>query len=127
MTELLVGVPYPAVAMEIMRNATAPQYFEDAIFSGATYAPGDGAGARPGATKSSEPDALLDRAVAAAQTLAALSPEAFALSKRQTRQPSLERLERDGRRIDDDVTRIWCAHDTLDRIKAYVARTLKKT
>ena len=38
-TELLVGVPFPAAAMEIMRCATAPQYFEDAIFSGATYTP----------------------------------------------------------------------------------------
>jgi hypothetical protein len=58
--------------------------------------------------------------------LAALSPEAFALSKRQTRQPSLERLERDGSRIDDEVTQIWCAYDTLDRIRDYVSRTLKK-
>src|SRR5216683_6145023 len=40
-TELLVGVPFPPAAMEIMRCATAPQYFEEAIFSGATYAPPD--------------------------------------------------------------------------------------
>ena len=125
-TELLVGVPYPAVAMEIMRHATAPQYFEDAIFGGATYTPGDGL-TRGLVHEVVEPDLLLDRAVAVAQTLAALSPEAFALSKRQTRQPSFERLERDGRRIDDDVTRIWCAHDTLDRINAYVTRTLRKS
>ena len=124
-TELLVGVPYPAVAMEIMRNATARQYFEDAIFGGATYAPGDGM-TRGLVHEIVEPDALLGRAVAVAQALAALSPEAFALSKRQTRQPSLERLERDGHRIDDDVTRIWCAYDTLDRIRDYVSRTLKK-
>ena len=38
-TELLVGVPFPAAAMEIMRHATAPQYFEHAIFSGATFTP----------------------------------------------------------------------------------------
>jgi enoyl-CoA hydratase len=125
-TELLVGVPYPAIAMEIMRNAMAPQYFEDAIFSGATYAPGEGV-TRGLVHEIVAPDALLDRAVAVAQTLAALSPEAFALSKRQTRQPSLERLERDGRRIDEEVTRIWCAYDTLDRIKDYVGRTLKKS
>jgi len=124
-TELLVGVPYPAVAMEIMRNATAPQHFEDAIFSGATYTPLDGL-ARGLVNDVVEPDQLLDRAIAAAQSLAALSPAAFAISKRQTRQPSLERLERDGRRIDDEITQIWCAHDTLDRIRAYVERTLKK-
>ncbi|MGE3304269.1 MAG: hypothetical protein AB7M12_14280, partial [Hyphomonadaceae bacterium] len=66
------------------------------------------------------------RALSAAMALAALSLDAFTLSKRQTRQPSLERLERDGRRIDDEVTQLWCAYDTLDRIRDYVARTLKK-
>src|SRR6202166_1190836 len=38
-TELLVGVPFPPAAMEIMRCATAPQYFEETIFGGATYPP----------------------------------------------------------------------------------------
>src|SRR5262245_63242137 len=37
-TELLVGVPFPPVAMDIMRCAGAPQFFAEAIFSGATYA-----------------------------------------------------------------------------------------
>lgn len=124
-TELLVGVPFPAAAMEIMRNATAPQYFEHAIFSGATFTPDDAA-ARGMVDEIAEPEQLPGRALSAAMALAALSPEAFALSKRQTRQPSLERLERDGARIDDEVMKVWCAHDTLDRIRDYVARTLKK-
>lgn len=124
-TELLVGVPFPAAAMEIMRNATAPQYFEHAIFSGATFTPEEGA-ARGLVDEIVEPEQLQWRALSAAMTLAALSPAAFALSKQQTRQPSLERLERDGSRIDDEVTQIWCAHDTLDRIRDYVVRTLKK-
>ena len=38
-TELLVGVPFPASALEIMRSALTPRYFAEAIFSGATYAP----------------------------------------------------------------------------------------
>ena len=38
-TELLVGVPFPAMAFEVMRFATAPQYFADGILSGATYMP----------------------------------------------------------------------------------------
>ena len=124
-TELLVGVPFPAAAMEIMRHATAPQYFEHAIFSGATFTPEDAA-MRGLVDEVVEPEDLQGRALSAAIALAALSPEAFALSKRQTRQPSLDRLERDGGRIDDEVTQIWCAHDTLDRIREYVARTLKK-
>jgi enoyl-CoA hydratase len=124
-TELLVGVPFPAAAMEIMRHTTAPQYFEQAIFSGATFTPEE-AVARGLVNEIVEPEQLPGRALSAAMALAALSPEAFALSKRQTRQPSLERLERDGSRIDDEVTQIWCAYDTLDRIRDYVSRTLKK-
>ncbi|MGE0038299.1 MAG: enoyl-CoA hydratase/isomerase family protein [Xanthobacteraceae bacterium] len=124
-TELLVGVPFPAAAMEIMRHATAPQYFEHAIFNGATFAPEE-AMARGLVDEIVEPEQLQGRALSVAIALAALSPAAFALSKRQTRQPSLDRLERDGSRIDDEVMQIWCAHDTLDRIRDYVTRTLKK-
>jgi enoyl-CoA hydratase len=124
--ELLVGVPFPASAMEIMRCAAAPQYFEDVIFSGATYLPPDAQG-RGLVHEIVEPEGLLDHAIAAARTLAALAPAAFALTKRQTRQPSLERLASVGRAIDTAVEEIWTAPETLDRIRDYVARTLKKS
>ncbi|HKA80712.1 MAG TPA: enoyl-CoA hydratase/isomerase family protein [Xanthobacteraceae bacterium] len=124
-TELLVGVPFPAIAMEIMRHATAPQYFEDAIFSGATYLPTD-AVVRGMANELVDPVVLLDRAVAAAKTLAALPPAVFVLTKRQTRQSALERLESVGRAVDAAVEEIWTAPETLERIRDYVARTFKK-
>jgi len=125
-TELLVGVPFPAIAMEIMRHATAPQYFEGAIFSGATYPPTD-ALVRGLVDELVDPAVLLDRAVAAAQTLAALPPAAFVLTKRQTRQPALERLESVGRAVDVAVEEIWTAPETLERIRDYVAQTFKKS
>jgi enoyl-CoA hydratase len=123
-TELLVGVPFPAAAMEIMRCATAPQYFEDAIFSGATYTPPE-AVARGLVHDIVDPHALLERAIDAANTLAALSPPAFATTKRQTRGPALERLQSAG--IDGVIEQIWTAPDTLDRIRDYVSRTLRKS
>jgi enoyl-CoA hydratase len=123
--ELLVGVPFPAMAMEIMRCAAAPQYFEATILSGVVYQPKE-AVVRGLIDELVEPQRLLDQAIAAARDLAALPPAAFALTKRQTRQPSLERLERVGRSIDAAVEDIWTADDTLDRIRAYVARTLQK-
>ena len=122
-TELLVGVPFPAVAMEIMRCATAPQYFEDAIFSGATYTPPE-AVARGLVHDIVDPHVLIEHAVAAAKTLAALSPPAFATTKRQTRGPALERLERGD--VDADIEQIWMAPETLERIRDYVSRTLRK-
>ncbi len=123
-TELLVGVPFPAVAMEIMRSVAPPQYFEDLIFGGATCAPGEGIG-RGLVDEVVDPALLLDRAIAAAQSLAALSPPAFALTKRQTRQPALERL-REASTVDAEVTKIWTAPETLDRVRDYVSRTFKK-
>ena len=123
-TELLVGVPFPPAAMEIMRCATAPQYFEDAIFGAATYAPPEAA-ARGFVHDIVDPQALLERAVAIAKGPAALSPAAFALSKRQTRAPALARME--DADVDATVAQIWTAPETLARIRDYVARTLRKS
>jgi enoyl-CoA hydratase len=123
-TELLVGVAFPAAAMEIMRCAVTPRYFEDVIFSGATYAPWEAA-ERGLVHEIVEPDALLARAIACAKTLAALPPSAFTLTKRQTRQLALERLEADARRA--EVEQIWTAPETLTRIRDYVGRTLRKS
>jgi enoyl-CoA hydratase len=123
-TELLVGVPFPPVAMEIMRCATAPQFFADTIFSGATYTPLE-AVERGLVHDIIDPQALLDRAVATANALAALPPKAFALSKRQTREPALERMQ--SRDIDAAIEQIWTAPETLDRVRDYVARTLRKS
>jgi enoyl-CoA hydratase len=122
-TELLVGVPFPASAMEIMRCATAPRYFEETIFSGATYAP-PGAAERGLIHEIVAPDELLARAIACAKTLAALPPAVFALTKWQTRQAALERIAADARR--DEVEQIWAAPETIARIRDYVARTLRK-
>ena len=123
-TELLVGVAFPPVAMEIMRSATAPQYFEEAIFGAATCAPPEAA-ARGFVHDIVDPHALLERAVAVAKGLAALSPAAFALSKRQMRAPALARME--DADVDATVAQIWMAPETLARIRDYVARTLRKS
>jgi enoyl-CoA hydratase len=122
-TELLVGVPFPPVAMEIMRDATAPQLFAEAILSGATFTPVE-ALARGWVHEVVEPPALLERAVEAANALAALPPKAFALSKRQIRQPALQRMQ--AADVDAEVAQIWAAPETLARIRDYVARTLRK-
>ena len=124
-TELLVGVPFPAMAFEVMRFATAPQYFADGILSGATYLP-DIALQRGLIDEVVEPSALLDRAVAAAETLAALPPRAFEFTKRQIRQPVTDAMERHAPRIDKVAEEIWTSPATIEHIRGYVARTFKK-
>jgi enoyl-CoA hydratase len=125
-TELLVGVPFPPMAFEVMRFATAPQFFQDVILSGATFAP-EAALQRGLVDEVVEGGALLDRALAAAQTLTALSPAAFAMSKRQIRQPIADRLAKDSPALATEAESIWTAPETLARIQNYVSRTFKKT
>jgi enoyl-CoA hydratase len=124
-TELLVGVPFPVIALEIMRFAAAPQHFERIVYSGATFPPETAVGL--GLADEVVPaDALVDRAVTAAETLAALGPEPFALTKRQVRQPVRERIDKDGPLFDPAVDAIWYAPETAARIRDYVSRTFKK-
>ena len=40
-TELLAGVPFPAIALEIMRLAAAPQHFPALVYRGVTLTPED--------------------------------------------------------------------------------------
>src|SRR5499433_1225583 len=122
-TELLVGVPFPPAAMEIMRFATAPQFLAEAIFGGATYSPIEAVG-RGWIHDLVEPEALFDCALETANALAALPAKAFAWSKRQTREPALERMQ--NREIDSAIEQIWTAPETLQRVRDYVARTLRK-
>ena len=124
-TEILVGVSFPALAFEIVRFAVPPRYFPEFTLTGATYAT-DAALQRGWVDEVAEPDVLLGRALAVARELAMLSPPAFAQTKSQIRQPVAERLQRSGEATDKAVTEIWTAPPTLNYIRDYVARTLKK-
>jgi enoyl-CoA hydratase len=124
-TELLVGLPFPALAFEVMRFATGPRYFSELIYTGETY-PGDAALERGLLHEIVEPDGLNDRALAAAGMLAQLSPVAFVQTKAQMRFPVTERIKRDGKKTNAAVTKIWTSPKAVETIKAYVARTLKK-
>jgi enoyl-CoA hydratase/carnithine racemase len=124
-TELLVGVPFPALAFEIVRLAVPPRYLAEVTFTGATY-DADGALERGFIDEVAEPSELLEDAFAIAQELAAVSPAAFAQNKLQIRQPLNERIAASGAATDKAVTEIWCTPQTLEHIRAYVARTLNK-
>jgi enoyl-CoA hydratase len=124
-TEMLVGVPFPALAFEILRFAVPPRHLPEFTLSGATYAT-DAALQRGWIDEIAEPGDLMEDAMAVAQELALLSPAAFAQTKMQIRQAVTERMVQSGTATDKAVTEIWIAPETLSRIRDYVARTLKK-
>jgi enoyl-CoA hydratase len=124
-TELLVGLPFPALAFEVMRFVAMPPDLPSLLYTGETFPPDD-AIERGLIDEIVEPAALLDRAIAAAQTLAALSPQAFAVTKRQLRLDVTDRMKKHGRRIDAEATKIWASPKATETIADYVARTLGK-
>ena len=125
-TEILVGVPFPSLALEIVRFAVPPRYLPEFTLLGATYAT-DEALRRGWIDEVAEPEELLEDAMAVAQELSLLSPVAFAQTKMQIRQPVTERLQASGQVTNKAVTEIWTAQATLAYIRDYVARTLKKS
>ena len=123
-TELLVGVPFPALAFEIVRFAVPGRYLSEFIYAGATY-DADASLTRGWVDELVDANALTERAHAAAQELARLSPKAFAQTKKQLRQEASERVKRSGAMTDQTVTDIWA--EALSYIRDYVARTLNKS
>jgi enoyl-CoA hydratase/carnithine racemase len=124
-TELLVGVPFPTLAFEIVRFAVPARHLPEFTFTGATYDT-EAALQRGWVDEVVEANALMDCAMVVAKQFAALSPAVFAQTKKQLRQEASERVERSRAATDKIVTDIWAASPTLDYVRAYVARTLKK-
>jgi enoyl-CoA hydratase/carnithine racemase len=123
-TELLVGVPFPLLAFEIVRAAVPPRFLTEVTYSGATYE-ADAALERGFIDEIAEPGEVPEDAYAIAQELAELSPAAFAQAKAQIRQGVAERIA-SGIVTEKAVTEIWAKPATLSYIRAYVERTLKK-
>lgn len=124
-TELLVGLPFPALAFEVLRYAVPARYLPEFTLSGATYET-DAAMERGWIDETAEPEELIEDAIAVAQELADLSPPAFAQTKVQLRETVRERMAASGAVTDRIVTDIWTAPETLQHMRAYVARVLEK-
>lgn len=122
--ELLVGVPFPVVPLEIMRFAAPPQHLHTLIYRGVTLTAAE-AMQRDIVHAVADPDRVLDDAVGIAEGLAAIPFAAFDLTKRQLRAPALQRM-RDGVAIDAAAQQAWESEPILNAIRGYVARTLKR-
>lgn len=124
-TEILVGVPFPALAFEVMRHAAKAQYLADMTLTGATWL-SDEAHERGLVDEVVEAADLMDRGMAEARRLAALPPATFAATKAQMRQRVTDHMAQHGARIDARVEQIWTSAETLQNIRDFVAKTIKK-
>src|SRR3569833_1141722 len=124
-TELLVGVPFPALAFEVLRAAVPAEYLAEFAYSGATFMTDD-AVESGWIDEIAEPEELIEDALAVAEELATLSPMAFVMTKAQIRGPIAERLAVSGEEIDREATALWCADDTHTHKHKNNTRTLTK-
>jgi enoyl-CoA hydratase len=122
--ELLVGVPFPVVPLEIVRFAAPPQHVQALVYRGLTLA-ADAALQYGLVDAVADPERVVDEAVAVAESLAAVPSQAFQLTKRQLRAPALTRM-RQGAEVDAIVREAWAGEPILGAIRDYVARTLKR-
>jgi enoyl-CoA hydratase len=123
--ELLVGVPFPASALEIVRYAVAPQHVQPLVLTGRTLLP-DEALAWGVVDEVIPAEGLLERAYAVARQLAAVPRETFRLTKQYLRAETLERIARRAPQNDPAAFRVWEDPATHDYIRAYLARTVRK-
>ena len=125
MPELLVGVPFPTAALEVVRFAVPRDRVQSLIYSGRTLQPPDALAAGL-IDEVVAPTQLLARAQEVARQLAMIPPEVYRLTKQSLRAAALERIETAGEAQDRAALEVWSAPQTLAHIREYLRRTLGK-
>lgn len=122
--ELLVGVPFPAAPLEVVRFAVPPDRLQAIVYTGRTLLPDD-ALAQGLVDEVVDADALPARTREVAAQLAALPPDAFRMTKQRLRAEAVARM--DGAAEYDRLAHAaWSAPETHARIRDYVQRTMRR-
>lgn len=124
--ELTVGLPFPPIALEIIRFATPPQHFRQLVLRGLTYPP-EKALAWGLVDELVDSKMLSDRAMTCAQELAAIPPRSFELTKLQACQPVFEKLQRKwSQNMAANVNEAWNSEAVVATVQKHVNMTLRK-
>jgi enoyl-CoA hydratase len=122
--ELVVGVPFPALPLQIMAARVSDGPLRDLVFTGRTVQV-DEAKALGLIDEKCPSGMLMDRAMEVAQQLAAIPAGAFALTKEAFSVPILERAKSLSD-LNARVVQAWTQQHTYDTIRNYLDRTIKK-
>jgi len=125
-TELLVGVPFPAAAMEVLRFHLPSPVAQELIYSGRLVSSSEAVDIG-WVERLAAPDRVVEEAVAQARRWGRLSSSAFAITKHQLRHEALDRIEQYESHLDDEILGIWSEPATLDGIRAFMEATVGKT
>lgn len=121
--ELLVGVPFPSAAFEVMRFAVGPDALP-ALLRGAETFDATAAAAMGLIDEVVPADSLLDRAVTVAKELSGerIPAGTYRFTKKQLRRDAFAAIERNRPLDHPDVLAAWTDPATLAWIDAYMAR-----
>ena len=122
--ELAVGVPFPALPLQIMAARLGDGALRDLVLTGRTVLI-DEARTLGLIDEKCPAGMLLDRAMEIAQRLAAIPAGAFALTKEAFYAPILHRTAQLAD-LNARVVDAWLQPHTYDTIRAYLDRTIKK-
>ncbi len=118
--ELKVGLPFPLVAIEVLRFATSEAHLQELVYRGKTYEVAE-AYERGLVDEIVEPDALLEHATIVASQLGSEPSARFRITKRQLRRPTIDRMERFAQETQAEVIAAWKDPASLDSIREYLA------
>ena len=121
--ELSVGVPFPAMAIEILRQA-APVHAHRLATSGQVLQAPD-ALSRGLVDEIVEADQLMQRAHEIALRFAGAPSNAFRITKAHLRQPFFD-AARSRAALDREALEVWCDPATHEHIKSYLQKTIRK-
>lgn len=122
--ELVVGVPFPALPLQIVAARVPDAAFRDLVFTGRTVQV-DEAVALGLVDEKCAGETLLDRAIEVANQLAAIPAGAFALTKEAFTTLILDRTACLSD-LNARVVHAWLQPQTYDTIRAYLERTVGK-
>ncbi|HEX8152216.1 MAG TPA: enoyl-CoA hydratase/isomerase family protein [Thermoanaerobaculia bacterium] len=124
--ELVVGVAFPPVVLELMRFAVGPGALQSLIYTGRSVQ-ADEARALGLIDEIVDADALMTRAEESARHLASLPPGAFRMAKHELRDPYIRRAKRYAAQHESDALAVWKDPATHAQIREYLARTVGKS
>jgi enoyl-CoA hydratase len=121
-SEVRVGVPFPAAALEVVRYACG-DHAEEVLLGGGLYRGADAIAS--GLAHRAIADDLVAAAVAEASDLGEISVDAYRHTKAQLRAPTLARIS-DAGGIDREVRQLWGADQTRQRIADSLERLRRR-
>lgn len=124
-SELRVGVPFPAAALETLRFAVPPPHFQQMVYTGRSFSAEE-------ALAIGMVDELVDgreleqRAAALAEDFLTIPPATFRLTKRQTRARTLREIDALDASFGEEVMQSWKSAEVRSAVERFVEKTLRR-